>query len=416
MERNKKMDKEKMRQSNLFLILRILKENGSLSKTDLSRITKLSLPSVTSIITELEEYNLISLLGQTPIKRGRFPIKYELNSNALYIIGVTIQSESIKCVIINLEGEIQHYLAIPLPTNHDPTYVLEEVSSLVKKVVTKSKINKEKLLGVGVGMHGIVDPVNGIAVFPPHLNWDNIPLGQVLEEKLSLPVLVDNDCNVLTLAERWFGKCLHSDSFIVMNVDYGVGSGIMISEKLFYGTNYGGGQIGHLTVSENGPKCSCGNFGCLETLVNESALINSINKKLKQGFNSTLVNLMDDPAYSITLNDIYVAASKGDQLSIQTLEEAGRYLGTGVSSLVNLFNPQQIVLTGSVMIGKEFITNPLKDTVIKTALKTNTKNLHIETSELGDKADVIGAATLWVDSLFNGYLYLNDLLSKEVII
>lgn len=415
MERNKKMDKEKMRQSNLFLILRILKEKGSLSKTELSKITKLSLPSVTSIINELEEYNLINLLGQTPIKRGRFPVKYELNSNALYIIGVTIQSESIRCVIINLDGKIQHYLSTPLPTNHDPTHVLEEVSSLVDKIVAESKISKRKILGIGVGMHGIVDPINGVAVFPPHLGWGHIPLSEILEEKLNLPVLVDNDCNVLTLAERWFGKCLHSESFIVMNVDYGVGSGIMVSEKLFHGTNYGGGQIGHLTVSENGPKCSCGNFGCLETLVNESALLNAVNKKLKQGFNSTLVSLMDDSNDDITLEDVYAAATKGDQLSIQTLEEAGRYLGVGVSSLVNLFNPQQIILTGSVLVGDEFITTPLKDTVNKTALKTNTKDLKIETSDLGDKADVIGAATLWVDSLFNGYLQIDDCFTKEVV-
>ncbi|MEI3612758.1 ROK family transcriptional regulator [Pseudogracilibacillus sp. SO30301A] len=412
MIRNKKMDKEKMRQSNLFLILRILKERGSLSKTDLSKITKLSLPSVTSIINELEEYNLISLLGQAPIKRGRFPIKYKLNSNALYIIGVTIQSESIKCVIINLNGDIQHYLSIPLPTNHEPAYVLDKVSNLVQKVIAESGINQSKILGIGVGMHGIVDPINGVAIYPPHLGWEHIPLSEILEDKLNLPVLVDNDCNVLTLAERWFGKCINSDSFIVMNVDYGVGSGIMVSGNLFHGTNYGGGQIGHLTVSENGPKCSCGNFGCLETLVNENALLNGINKKLKQGFNSVLVSLMDN---GISLKDIYVAATKEDQLSIQTLEEAGRYLGVGVSSLVNLFNPQQIILTGSVLVGEEFITIPLKDTVNKTALKTNTKNLKIETSDLGDKADVIGAATLWVDSLFNGHLQIDDYFSKEGI-
>lgn len=413
MEPNKKMDKEKMRQSNLFLILRILKEKGPLSKTDLSKITKLTLPSVTSIMNELEEYNLIKPLGQTPIKRGRFPFKYELNADAFYIVGVAIQSETIKCVIINLDGEIQYYQSIPLPTNHNPTYVLEEVSSLIQKTIAESEIDKKYILAIGVGMHGIVDPINGVAIYPPHLGWKNIPISQILEEKLNLPVLVDNDCNVLTLAERWFGKCTHSNSFIVMNVDYGVGSGIMVSDQLFHGINFGGGQIGHLTVDDNGPRCSCGNFGCLETLVSEKALINAINKKIKQGYNSSLESLVYDSSKDITLEDIYNAAKNGDQLSIQTLEEAGRYLGIGVSSLVNLFNPQQIILTGSVLVGKEFIIHPLRDTVHKTALETNVENLQIEISNLGDKADVIGAATLWIDLLFKGHLQIEEFIPKE---
>lgn len=402
-----------MRQGNLALVLRLLKENGPLSKTNLSNITKLTLPSITDILLELEEYDLVSTLGQTPTKRGRFPVMYQLNYNALYIVGVTIRSESIKSILINLSGEIKSTFTIPLPENREQDHVLQEVSTLILNTIESSNINSNKILGVGIGMHGVVDPVNGVAIFPPHLGWENVAIKKILEKRLSLPVFIDNDCNTLTLAERWFGESIHSDSFIVLNVDYGIGAGIMIEGELFHGVNYGGGQIGHITVNENGPKCSCGNYGCLETLANEAAVLKMVTKKIKQGYNSQVTKLVNNDLDSITLEHIYEAADNDDGLAKQVFEEVGRYLGIGIASLINLFNPQQLIITGNVLKGEEHILNPLKDTVLKTALNTNTKNLLIKPSNLGTYSDAIGAATLWVDALFNGRLKINELVSPK---
>lgn len=413
LSKNHKFDRDMMRQANSSLVLRMLKEKGALSKTELSKITKLTLPSITSIISELESYNLINTLGQTPIKRGRFPVMYQLNYDAFYIIGVTIHSESIKTVIINLNGQVKNNLTMPLPTNIDSHHVLEEVGLLVEKIIKKSNIEKNEILGVGVGMHGIVDPFNGIAIYPPHLGWRNIPISEVLEKKLNLPVLVDNDCNALALAERWFGKGVNLNSFIVMNVDYGIGAGIMISGNLFHGADYGGGQIGHITVNEDGPECSCGNIGCLETLASESAILKNVRKKIQQGLESILVEITNNQPDSITLEHIYKAATMGDELAKQALKDAGHYLGIGISTLVNLFNPQQIIMTGNVLTGKEFIIQSLEDTVSKKSLNTNTWNLEITTSTLGRFSGAIGASTLWVDALFNGKIKMDELLQNR---
>lgn len=412
MSRNQKFDRDMMRQANSSLVLRMLKENELLSKTELSKITKLTLPSITSILAELESYNLINTLGQTPIKRGRFPIMYQLNFNAFYIIGITIHSDSINIVIINLNGQVINNLTEPLPHNIDSDHVLEVVGLLVEDVIKKSTIEKHKILGVGVGMHGIVDPVNGIAIYPPHLGWRDIPISEILEKKLNLPVLVESDCNVLALAERWFGKGRNLNSFIVMNVDYGIGTGIMISGKLFHGADYGGGQIGHISVIEDGPKCSCGNYGCLETLASKSAILNEVRKKLNQGFDSQLVELSNNQSDSITLEHIFRAATNGDELSKQALKEAGHFLGIGISTLVNLFNPQKIIITGEVFIGNEFIIQSLEDAVNQRSLYTNTRNLEITTSNLGGFSGAIGASTLWIDALFNGKIQMDELLQN----
>ncbi|MEX3622132.1 ROK family protein [Viridibacillus arvi] len=410
---NQKFDRDMMRQTNSSLVLRMLKEKEVLSKTELSKITKLTVPSITSILSELESYDLINTLGQTPIKRGRFPVMYQLNFNAFYIIGITIHSESIKIVIINLNGQVKNSLTKPFGNNIDSDHVLEEVRLLVEDIIKKSKIKKNKIIGVGVGMHGIVDPFNGIAIYPPHLGWRDVPISEILEKKLNLPVLVDSDCNVLALAERWFGKGVDQNSFIVMNVDYGIGTGIMISGNLFHGADYGGGQIGHITVIGDGLKCSCGNYGCLETVASESAILNGVRKKINQGFDSILLELTNNHPDSITLEHIFRAATIGDDLSKQALKEAGHYLGIGISTLVNLFNPQQIILTGEVSIGNEFIIQPLEDAVNQKSLYTNTRNLEITTSNLGSFSGAIGASTLWIDALFNGKLKMDELLQKR---
>lgn len=410
---NRKLDRGMMRQNNLSLILRLLKEKGPLSKTDLSKITKLTLPSITDILSELEEADLVRTIGHAPTKRGRFPVIYQLHSNSFYIVGVTIRSESIKSVLINLNGDILDSYTIPLPANRNQDHVLQEVGSFILQTIDNSEVDKQKVLGVGIGMHGVVDPVNGIAIFPPHLGWKNVAIRDMLEVQVDLPVFIDNDCNTLALAERWFGEKMDTNSFIVLNVDYGIGAGIMIDGELFHGSNYGGGQIGHITVDSNGPICRCGNYGCLETLASESAVINMISKKIKQGYNSIIPELVNHQLDSITLHHIYDAAKANDELAKQSLEEIGRYLGIGIVSLINLFNPQQLVITGNVLKGKDFIIQPLKDTVFKKALNTNTKDLLITTSNLGNYSDAMGAATLWIDALFNGKIKINELISTK---
>lgn len=412
MIKNYKLDRETMRRANLALVLRLFKEHGPLSKTNLSNLTKLTIPAITDLITELESYHLVTPLGETPTKRGRFPVMYEINYDALYIIGIAIGSASIKMTVINLGGKIKYEQTIPLPNPKDKDTVLEQVQFLVNNIFTTADIDTKKIIGIGVGMHGVVDPVYGIAVYPPHLEWKNVDIKKRLENKLSLPVLVDNDCNTLTLAERWFGDCLNINSFIVVNVDYGIGAGIMTDGKLFHGTNFGGGQIGHITVDNDGPKCSCGNYGCLESVASEQAILKNISKKLKQGFNSQLSEYVQDNLDSLTLAHVYEAAINGDQLAKQAFEEAGRYLGIGIATLVNLFNPQKIVITGKIRKGKNLVMKPLTDTVLKTALNTNTQKLEIKTSQLGDYADAIGAATLWIDDLFNGRLKFAELFSS----
>ncbi|MFP5114695.1 ROK family protein [Bacillaceae bacterium C204] len=403
-----KLTRDAMRIYNQKLILKLTQDFGPISKAELSKITQLTIPSVTDILSELEFFGIVQNIGHTSIKRGRFPALYQLNSKAMNFIGITIGSTSIKAAIINLESEIMDFQTVPLPANPIPENVLNEVVYLVNKL----RKTDCTIYGIGLGMHGIVDFIKGISIYPPHLNWDCFPIGEKLSQKVNLPVLVDNDCNTLLLAERWFGEGKDTNAFITINVDYGIGAGVMIQDHLFHGVNFGGGQIGHTIVTEDGPKCSCGNYGCLEAVASEPALLTSILKKIKKGFPTKLTEITNNPD-TLTIEHIYEAVELGDELAIHELQTAGRYIGIGISTMVNLFNPQKVILTGGILNAKDIVLQPLKDAVYKHSLKTNTEKLSLVPSKLGKHAEVIGAATLCINEVFNGEQSIENLFKHS---
>lgn len=404
-----------MRLYNQKLILRILKDRGSLSKSELSRITQLTIPSVTDILAELESYHLINDGHPTPAKRGRFPTLHKLNGGAYKVIGVTIESESIKTALINLNGDILDSLFLSLPAKPTPESVVNEVARAVKTIMEKAHITKQELIGLGLGMHGIVNPAIGTAVYPPHLSWRNVPIGELLEHKLEMPVKVDNDCNTLALAERWYGEGKGTESFIVINIDYGVGAGILLDDRLFYGSNYGGGQIGHTVVKDDGPLCSCGNYGCLESIASEPALLREAIEKVKKGFPSKILELAGT-VQNISIEHLYRSAELQDVLAINLLKTAGRYSGVAASTLVNLFNPQKIIITGGILRGNEHVLTPLTETVRHYSLETNAENLEVMSSKIGSHSTVLGAATLWINELFKGNLPVEKLISANMLV
>ncbi|MFU8692757.1 ROK family transcriptional regulator (plasmid) [Rossellomorea sp. FS2] len=402
-----KLSRDTMRIYNQKLVLKLIKERGPLSKTQLSKMTELTVPSVTDILSELETYQLIENIGQTKSKRGRYPSLHKVNASTLNVIGVTIGSVSIRSGICDLDGKIHSIQSIPLPDDPSP----EKVLSIVVSMIDQYKQSPATIYGIGVGMHGIVDPLEGVAVYPPHLNWDHFDFAHHLEEATSLPVLMDNDCNTLALAERWFGKGQGTLSSIILNVDYGIGAGIIVQDRLFHGVNFGGGQVGHTIVAENGPKCVCGNYGCLETLASEPSITKETITMAKKGFPTILKEWKPD-LDTVTIDDIYKACGAGDKLAIEVIERAGRYVGIAISTIVNLFNPGKIILTGGILQAQDDFFQPMKENVFNYSLKTNTKDLILIPSTLGVDSDVIGAASLWVNEVLTGDMSLGIILGQ----
>lgn len=189
----------------------------------------------------------------------------------------------------------------------------------------------------------------------------------------------------------------------------------MIGGRLFHGADFGAGQIGHTRVDDNGPLCSCGNHGCLEIMSSETAMLEDFKRMVKKGFHTSVSTWVEHPDH-IEMKHIYQAAEQGDALAVQTLEMAARYLGIGLATLVNVFNPEKLILTGGILRGQSIVIEPMYETFKKHALKTNSKNLNIVPSELGENGDVLGAAALWIEELFNQTNPLDELLDQSTVL
>ncbi|MFZ3129950.1 MAG: ROK family protein [Desulfosporosinus sp.] len=266
----------------------------------------------------------------------------------------------------------------------------------------------EKYLSIGVGMHGLVDTEHGISIFAPNLKLRNIPLKSLLEEEFRLPVEMENDVRALALGESWFGQGQGIANFICINIGNGLGAGIVLDYKLYEGSSFTAGEIGHTTIDINGPECTCGNHGCLQALAAGPAIALHARNRILRGefsiFNEWTRAHLDE----ITAKMVHEAAEQGDELGIGVLADTGRYLGIGITNQLNTLNPSRIILTGGVSRAGHFVLDTLKETVAKRALETPARAVSIVTSQMGEDANAIGALTLALRRIFTP-MGVNDL-------
>lgn len=253
---------------NRNLILRLIYERGSISRQEISRLIGLTPATVTNITGELLEKGFITELSNFREKSsaGRKAVPLAINPTAGYVIGVDIRPKIVRMSISDLLGRLSNIESFPYNSNRD-----ELIETLVEKlqVLTEDR----DILGIGIGVPGLVDSSSGEVKISPNLGWKNLNLSGPIEKSLRIPVTVENNVRVMALGERWFGKGKKSDNFILVYVSLGVGSGIVISGKIYKGINNSAGEIGHTVVSEDGELCNCGKKGCLETFASARAIV-----------------------------------------------------------------------------------------------------------------------------------------------
>lgn len=392
---------ELMKQLNVSAVLKVIKDNGSLSRADIAKLTGLTPASVTNITKFLIEDNFLveSKIGES--SGGRPPIILELNPNARYVIGVGIGVGVIDVVITNLSANIIIKKSMIVEDErYDYDLVFSKLVNLINEVVCSSKIYKDKILGVGVALHGIVDARTGLSIHAPYYGWKNKNIKEKLEEELGLTVYVDNDVRAMALGESWFGATKDITNFVTLNISNGIGAGIIINNNPYYGVDFSAGEIGHIVVEADGDKCNCGNYGCLETVASNNNIIRKTIKLIKQGVNSSLIKDVDD-INNLSIEDICKAASNGDEASITILKEAARYIGVAITNLINILNPTAIVVVGEIFENTTHTIESLSEIVKNRGLKLSSENVKIIRSLLGRDAAVVGASTLVIQEIFS---------------
>jgi len=389
-----------MKLQNKSNILNMIRLKGPISRAEMANITGLAPPTVTNIVAELLESNLVveSELGEST--GGRKPIMLRLNPTGVYVLGVYAGVSKVTAVSASLDGIVRHRAVVRIPKDPSAEDFQRLVKNALSQVIGETGAKRDKYLGIGVGMHGLVDNKQGISIFAPNLKLRNIPLKALLEEEFNLPVEMENDVRALALGESWFGQGQGIANFICINISSGLGAGIVLDHKLYEGSSFTAGEVGHTTIDINGPKCTCGNYGCLETLVAGPAIALRACNQIRQGQSSLLEEWTSGNLEEITAKMVHEAAQHGDKLAVEVLADTGRYLGIGIANLLNILNPSRIILTGGVSQAGHFVLGPLKETVARRALEAPACAVSIVTSQLGEDANAIGAFTLVLRRIF----------------
>ena len=276
-----------------------------------------------------------------------------------------------------------------------PDAVIERISRCILDAIDECELNPKQIRGVGIGAPGAVNTEEGTVIFAPNLQWEDVPLKKALEKELQLPVFVENDCNLCTLGVYEAELAAKPSHMLGMFLGTGIGGGIIINGKLYSGFNRTAGEIGHMILEVGGPKCGCGNRGCFEALAGRAALFRRIQADVRAGHKTLLTDMLGPQLQDLRSGDLRKAIRKGDKYVERIVEEAAEYTGIAVANLINILNPEVVVLGGGVIDALEDeMMAIIVETAMDYAMPGTTKGIEIVASKLADDAGITGGAVL----------------------
>lgn len=372
--------------------------SGNSTLTDLSKELDLSVPTVTKFVSEMCEEGYINEYGKLETSGGRHPILYGLNPESGYFIGVDIKKFAVNIGLINFKGDmVDLKMDIPYKLENTPE-ALEGLCRIISNFIKKTKIKTDKILNININISGRVNPELGYSF--SHFNFSERPLAEILTEKIGYQISIDNDTRAMTYGEFLRGCVKGEKNIIFVNISWGVGIGIIIDGKIYTGKSGFSGEFGHVNVFDNEILCHCGKKGCLETEASGSALHRILLERIKKGASSILSNRINTCETPLTLDEIIAAVNKEDLLCIEIVEEIGQKLGKHIAGLINIFNPELVIIGGTLSQTEDYITQPIKSAIRKYSLNLVNKDSVIITSKLKGEAGVIGACMLARSRMF----------------
>ncbi|NDJ75954.1 MAG: ROK family transcriptional regulator [Chloroflexi bacterium] len=397
MNKPRRGNRNLMRAMNRNLLLNIIRSQGPLSRTQLTELSGLSVGAVSQIVTDLIETQWVTEAGESDSTGGRRQVLLRLNPTAGYVVGLKLMENRAVCAVTDLEATVLSYLERSLPNRETPTAVAETLSQTVIHAVYEADIAREKVRGLGVGLAGVINSTAGIVHYSPFFHWQNVPLADILAQELSLPVYLENDVNTLTITEQLFGPGHGVANFAVLTIGRGIGLGVVINHQLYRGHKGGVGELGHITLLPDGPLCDCGKRGCLEALAADPAILRELRHALDNGTPSCLTS-------DTMLDGLTQAAEQGDELAQDLLKTSGHYLGLGLATMVNLFCPSLIIISGEGVTAGPHRLDPMLDALRAHAFNGLLEDVDILIKHADDQAWARGAAGLVVGKLFESPL------------
>lgn len=383
-------------------LLDLIRQNVGLTKADLVAGTEYSRTKISTCIDSLLQKKYISENNETEYSGGRRSHTYRVNGDLGLIAGVDIGATSVDLAVADLSRKILIRHAEPAQVREGPIKILGRICNQLEKMITENGFSVDNVLGIGIGVPGPVDFLNGVAISPPIMpGWDRYPIIQTVSQWFPFAnVVVDNDVNVMALGEVQAGISKGVQNLIYIKIGTGIGAGIICHGNIYRGANGCAGDIGHISVSKSGPMCHCGNKGCLESLAGGPAIAERALMAAEAGKSPILLRRYSANENHLIAEDIGDAAREGDQLSIEIIRESGQMIGDVLASLVNFYNPEMIVIGGGVSNLGNLLLSSIRQAILNRSTPLATRNLDVVFSGIGGDAGVIGAVNLALDNLF----------------
>jgi glucokinase-like ROK family protein len=396
-------DQSYVREINLSTVLRLIHTQSPISRAQIAVLTGLNKSTVSSLVDGLLTQNLIHETGSNSGATGRPATWLEINPNAGMIVGVELGVDFVSVAITDLLGNIIWRKNEETNPSDGQEKMLDQTLRIVKEAMAANKKRGMRFLGLGLSTPGTVDLDKGLLIFAPNLHWHNVPFRQIFQEQTKLRVFIENDANAAAIAEHLFGTARQSQNFIFVFAGVGIGGGLFLNGKLYRGKNGYAGEIGHSPIMSEPSQtiCHCGNRGCWETYANQFSIIQRIQARLEVKRSSIIPKLMADQHAPLSISLIKQAADSGDQEAIDAFTEAGHAMGQGFAGLINIFNPEKIVLGGPLSIVGEHLLPAIKETVAHHSLPEIDQQAEVLLSSFGPDASLIGAIAIVVDDVLS---------------
>lgn len=393
-------DRQFMKELNIALVMNLIRQAEPISRVEIADRTGLGRSTVTGIIASLLREGLVQETGSAETQSGRKPVLLTFHARARYAVGVKLGPKSAKVGLVDLNANVIDVDEVLLNPHRGPEEAVGTIGSAIAEVTARNNVPAERLLGVGLVMPGVVNPRTGTAVTSYFLGWADLPIRDILERQLGLPVFIDNDANGMALAEALYGAGQGVSDLLAVTVGVGIGAGVVVAGQIHRGIHFGAGEIGHTCVVRDGPQCACGRRGCLEAVASDAALVRRAREEVEAGRSNLLRSMARGHPELITREMVVDAALEGDPAAREIVAEAGRWLGIALGNAVNLLGPGRIVLGGEAGLqAGELLLDPVRET-LRDVVFGPADAVPVVVGQLGANAWMQGAAALVLADAF----------------
>ncbi|MFN8379749.1 MAG: ROK family transcriptional regulator [Anaerolineae bacterium] len=380
-------NRDLMKAMNRSLLLNIIRREGELSRTQLAEQSGLSVGAVSQIIAALMDEGWILESGEGEFTGGRRQVLLRLNPTAAYAVGVKLMERRIVCAVTDFEAHVVHYHDQRIRFESNPRAESQLIASVVETTIAESGVPRERLLGVGVGIAGVIYSDTGVVHYSPYFGWRDVPLAGLLAEQVNLPVYVENDVNTLTFTEMLFGDGRYHSNVVVVTIGRGIGMGIVINGQLYQGSQGGAGELGH-TILDAAASRGVADQGSLETMASDPMVLKSLSK------NGT----------SPTIEEVVAAADAGDADARAALAHSGELLGVGLANVINILCPNLLIVSGEGLVAGAHRLEPMFDAIRRCTFNGLLDDVQILIKPTDDHAWARGAASLVISKTFESPL------------